>query len=259
MKTIKRILFKLLPQKLFLSAMHRSFYLMYDLGFLKKNKEYKYHYMIRSIVEPTFNVVDIGANLGYFSKNFARLTPNGSVLSIEPIPPFYDVLNKFLAKYSNVTVVNCALGNEKGTLTMVMPETDGVLRTGLPHVARNEEEKKLHKTQDVAVLVGSELLGSLEKIDYIKCDVEGYEWIVFSEIKNVIALKRPIIQIEISPENESNMLAYFEELNYRQYGIADFKLIRESGTQKEQGDFLFVPNEKEDAFIQKMRSKNKLA
>lgn len=253
MKTIKRILFKLLPQRLFLRAMHRSFYFMYDLGLLKKNKEYKYHYMIKSIIEPDYSIVDIGANLGYFSKNFARLTPKGKVLSIEPIPPFYDVLKKFLTKFPQVTVMNCALGSEKGTLTMVMPETDGVMRTGLPHVARNEEEKKLHKTQDVDVLVGSELLGALDRIDYIKCDIEGYEWVVFQEIRNVIAEKKPIIQIEISPDNESAMFNYFSELDYVQYGIADFKLIKESGKQKEQGDFLFVPTEKVNAFEEKMK------
>ncbi len=253
MKTIKRILFKLLPQRLFLRAMHRSFYLMYDLGFLKKNKEYKYHYMIRSIIKPDYSIVDIGANLGYFSKNFARLTPNGKVLSIEPIPPFYDVLKKFLTKFPQVTVMNCALGSEKGTLTMVMPETDGVMRTGLPHVARSEEEKKLHKTQDVDVFVGSELLGALDRIDYIKCDIEGYEWVVFQEIKSVIAIKKPIIQIEISPENEENMFAYFAELGYTQYGIADFRIVKESGKQKEQGDFLFVPDTKVADFEAKMR------
>ena len=94
------------------------------------------------------------------------------------------------------------------------------------------------------LLVGSELLGSLDRIDYIKCDVEGYEWIVFSEIKPVIAAKRPIVQIEIAPENEEKLLAYFTELNYQQFGIADFKIVPESGKQQEQGDFLFVPEEK---------------
>lgn len=244
MKWIKRILYRCLPQSLFLKAMHRSFYLMYDLGLLKKNKEYKYHYMIRNLIKEDYTVVDIGANLGYFSRNFARLTPKGKVLSIEPIPPFYEVLKRFLRRYKQVEVINCALGSEKGVLTMVMPETDGVMRTGLPHIARNEEEKKLHRTQDVDVLVGSELLGSLDRIDYIKCDVEGYEWVVFSEIKPVIAAKRPIVQIEIAPENEEKLLAYFAELNYHQFGIADFKIVRETGKQQEQGDFLFVPEEK---------------
>lgn len=258
MKTIKRILFKLLPQRMFLRAMHRSFYLMYDLGFLKKNKEYKYHYIIKEIIEPEYSIVDIGANLGYFSKNFARLTPKGKVLSIEPIPPFYDVLKRFLSKFSQVTVINCALGSEKGVLTMVMPETDGVMRTGLPHVARNEEEKKLYKTQDVDVLVGSELLGNLDKIDYIKCDIEGYEWIVFSEIKNVIATKRPLVQIEISPDNVPNMLEYFSSLDYVQYGVADFKVVKEKdGVQKEQGDFLFVPREAAISFENKLKKRGK--
>ena len=69
---------------------------------------------------------------------------------------------------------------------------------------------------------------------------------MFSEIKPVIAAKRPIVQIEIAPENEEKLLAYFAELNYQQFGIADFKIVRDNRKQQEQGDFLFVPEEKID-------------
>jgi FkbM family methyltransferase len=258
MKTVKRILYKILPQGSFLRSMHRSFYFMFDAGLLKHNKEYKFHHMVKHIIERDSVIVDIGANLGYFTRNFARLARQGKVLAIEPIPPFFDVLKYFLKRYPHVEIINCALGNETGKVTMVMPSTDGVLRTGLPHIPKDKSELTAHKTQEVDLLVGSEILGKLAKIDYIKCDIEGYEPIVFEEIREIIKTKRPIVQIEIGPENEERMLKYFEELNYVQYGIADFKLIRETGKQKEQGDFLFVPEEKTTSFEAKVRASGKL-
>lgn len=250
---IKKILFKLLSQKAYLITLHRGFYFLYNIGFLKKDERFKYHYLIRDIIEPDYTVVDIGANLGYFSKNFAKLTPKGKLISIEPVKPFYDVLSRFLRKYQQAEVVNCALGNENGSITMVLPESNGMIRTGLPHIAESEEEKKNHKTHEVPVIKGSELLGKLDKIDYIKCDIEGYEVVVFNEIKRVIADKKPIIQIEIGPENEETMLILFDQLNYVQYGVANFKIVQESGRQQEQGDFLFVHESNRAAFEERMK------
>lgn len=255
---VKKFLYKLLPQRTYLKVLQRGFYTMYNLGLLKKDEKFKYHYLIKDIIEPTYTVVDIGANLGYFSKTFARLTPQGKLLSIEPVKPFFDVLSDLLSNYNQATVVNYALGREKGILTMVLPESNGMIRTGLPHIAESEEEKQLHKTHDVEVVKGSDLLAELGSIDYIKCDIEGYEPVVFDEIKEVVRNSKPIVQIEIGPENEASMLKYFDELGYIQYGVSNFKVIKENGQQKEQGDFLFVHNSKAEAFESKMKSKGRM-
>lgn len=245
---IKKILFKLLPQKTYLKTLHRGFYFLYSLGLLKRDYRFKYHYLVKRLIKPDFTVVDIGANLGYFSKTFARLTPKGKVLSIEPVKPFYEVLSFFMRKFPNAEVVNYALGTENGTITMVLPESNGMIRTGLPHVAESEDEKKLHKINEVPLVKGSELLSKLDSIDYIKCDIEGYEPVVFNEIKEIVKKHLPMIQIEIGPENEAQMFDYFKELGYQQYGVADFKIVKENGKQKEQGDFLFVHSSKAAQF-----------
>lgn len=245
----KRILYKLLSQKSYLKTLHRSFYFLYDLGLLKKDARFKYHYMVKKLIKKDDTVIDIGANLGYFSKNFARLAKDGKVISIEPVKPFFEILQHFLGSYENVTLYNYALGTEKGTITMVLPESNGMIRTGLPHIAESEEEKKVHKTHEVEIVKGSELLGMLDKIDYIKCDIEGYETVVFEEIKSLIDKHHPLVQIEIGPDNEDQMLKFFTDLGYIQYGIADFKIVRENpGTQQEQGDFLFVHQSRTNLF-----------
>ena len=245
---VKRILFKLLTQRAYLKAMHRGFYCLFDLGLLKNDKRFKYHYIVKQLIKKDFTVIDIGANLGYFSKTFARLTPEGKVICIEPILPFYQILQKFLSRYPQVVIHNIALGEEEGIVEMVLPETNGMIRTGLPHIVDKSEDIGGQKTAQVKVKKGSELFGSLSKIDYIKCDIEGYEWIVFNELKPIISKFRPIIQIEISESNIDNFVHYFDQLEYCQYGICDFKIIREKGHQKEIGDFLFIPTEQKEAF-----------
>jgi len=248
MKSIKKILARILSQRVYLKTLHRVFYLMYDLGFLKNDPKFKYHYAIKQLIQKDFVVVDIGANLGYFAKNFSRLTPNGKVIAIEPVPMFYAVLTHFLGRKSNVEIFNVALGSEEGSITMVMPESDGFIRTGLPHIANSEEEKKQHKTQEVKIVKASEFIGKFPKIDYIKCDIEGYEGIVFEEIKPIIAEKRPFVQLEISDQNREQLLQLFMDLDYLQFGIHDFHFVSEEGEQKEEGDYFFVPKEKLKTF-----------
>jgi FkbM family methyltransferase len=248
MGTLKKILFKLLSQKAYLKTLHRSFYFLYDLGLLKNDARFKYHYMIKELIEPNYTIVDIGANLGYFSKNFARLAKNGKLISIEPVPVFFEILSHFMKKFPHATLHNVALGTEKGTITMVLPESNGMIRTGLPHIAESEEEKKQHATQEVQIVKGSELLGNLERLDYIKCDIEGYELNVFQEIKPILEKHLPYVQVEIAEKNLSSMLDIFHSMGYTQFGIKDFKFVQENGKQAEEGDFFFVPPAKLESF-----------
>lgn len=251
MGTLKKILFKLLSQRAYLKTLHRSFYLLYDLGFLKNDARFKYHYMVKQLIEPNFSVLDIGANLGYFSKNFARLAKNGKLISIEPVPVFFETLSFFMKKFPHVSLYNVALGTEKGTITMVLPESNGMIRTGLPHIAESEEEKQLHANQEVAIVKGSELLADVDRLDYIKCDIEGYELNVFKEIKPVLEKHLPFVQIEIAEKNLPEMMDLFSSMGYTQFGIKDFKFIEETGKQAEDGDFFFVPSAKLEGFKKK--------
>lgn len=249
MKLVKRLLYKILSPKQYLQVLQVVFYWMYDWNVLKGKPAFKYHYLIKKVIQPDFSIVDIGANLGYFSKNFARLTPKGKVVSIEPIPLFYEVLSILLRQYKHVAVHNVALGAEEGKVIMVLPTDDGMIRTGLPHVAQNDAELEKHQNQEVAIVRGSELLGNLEKIDYIKCDIEGYEWIVFQELEPLIAKHKPFVQLEIGDENRENMLELFDRNGYTQFGISNYQFIREIGAQKEPGDYFFVPNERLETFL----------
>jgi FkbM family methyltransferase len=244
MQLIKKILYKTLSEKQYLRVLHRMFYLLYDLGVLKNDKRFKYHYAVNKLIKSDNVVLDIGANLGYFSKNFARLAPNGKVISIEPVPQFFEVLDHFMKKFPNSVRHNVALGTEEGTITMVLPKSNGMIRTGLPHIAESEEEKKQHDTRDVAIVRGSELLAPLNRLDYIKCDIEGYELNVFKEIKPILEKHLPFVQIEIAEKNRTEMLELFGSLGYTQFGLVDFKFKEENGIQAEEGDYFFVPKTK---------------
>jgi FkbM family methyltransferase len=246
MHLIKKLLSKILPEGTYLRTLHRVFYLLYYSGLLKGNPKFKYHYMVRKLIQPDFVVLDIGANLGYFAKTFANLTPKGRVIAIEPVPVFYETLQHFLKNRSNVQIHNVALGKTEGTITMVMPQTDGFIRTGLPHITENEEEKKQHRTQEVKIVKAAAFIGQFGKIDYIKCDIEGYEGVVFEELKDILSQHRPFVQLEVDVKNREFILGLFQQLGYLHFGIEKDVFVAEH----EDGDYFFVPKERTNEFQQ---------
>ena len=68
MNRIKRLLLSILSEQQYLRLLHRGFYALLDLGLLKGNRKFKFHYNIYSIINKKDVVLDIGANLGYFAK-----------------------------------------------------------------------------------------------------------------------------------------------------------------------------------------------
>ena len=253
LNSIKKILYKILSESSFLQLHHFGFYALYNLGFLKGKKSFKYHYGVKRWIQSTDHVVDIGANLGYFAKTFAKLTPKGSLTCIEPIPGFYAVLKRNLSRFPHVKIIHTALGKENGSVTMVLPKSNGMVRTGLPHVQRENEIAEDAVQAEVKITSTKELFSQLTKIDYIKCDIEGYEWVVFQELKDVLAEQKPTIQIEISQENEGHLSNFFAELGYVQYGLVNFELVKDQIPQKEQGDFLYIHSSKETEFLKRMK------
>lgn len=226
--------------------MQHGFFILFDLGILKSDERFKFHYATKKLIKEGDIVLDIGANLGYFSKLFARKNTKGTLYSIEPIPLFFSRLKVILSSYSHVKLIHAALGASHGNLHMIMPVQQGVMRTGLPHVISEEEAKLNPDHLTVPVQSARDFLANLPHLDYIKCDIEGYEWTVFSTLGVELERLRPLVQIEISERYITEFCEFFKGLNYVQCGLYDSKLIEEFGTQRVTSDFLFIPLEKKD-------------
>lgn len=248
--SIKKLLFKIFGLSTYLKILHVGFYFLFDLGLLKNNNLYKYNYFVKNLIKPDDVVIDIGANLGYFSKIFSRLAYNGKVICIEPMPPFFTTLNWALKNKKNCILYNNALGDKNEKVTMNLPFKDGFFSTGLAHVENKEDKNKESKSFEATIVKGSELLSNLSKIDYIKCDIEGYEDVVLPEMKPILERFKPIIQLEIGLTEESIVYHLLKELGYQTYYLSDNKLVKGINAIPDSGDYLFIHANK----IQEVRS-----
>lgn len=250
--TIKAWLYKTLGLRNYLQLLQQFFLIGYKSGLLKTNDAYKWHYFVRSLVAPEDTVIDIGANLGYFSIIFSKIiNERGKLYSVEPVKPYRELLVKALPKKDNITVYPFALGNtNEGPVKLGMPpmlQHLQYLRHGTVTVLTEDKIKNDQLIFECDIKKGSEVFANLAKLDYIKCDIEGYETIVFPELKPILQKHMPLVQLETWGEQLPVMLAYFKGLGYKAFNLENNKLRDCEGMPLEQiasSDVLFVPEKK---------------
>jgi FkbM family methyltransferase len=154
--------------------------------------------LVKSILKPGHIALDIGANLGYYTMLFASLVGDrGHVYSFEPMPELFDSLEQSTKRNGfgdRVSAFNVALSDEIGQAPLIFaPGSDNwggaalwVGREVLPH----------HKT--IAVRTGPlSFFSKLDRVDFIKIDVEGAEPLVIRGCSDVLAKFKPLILSEI--------------------------------------------------------------
>jgi FkbM family methyltransferase len=253
-KSVKKILYKVLGQKLYLKAMHYFFFKFYDLGLLRNNFSFKYHYFVKNLIQDGDYVVDLGANLGYFSKIFSRLAgKEGKVICIEPVKIFFETLKWGLRKQYNCTLHNYALGLEHKMIELVLPKSDGVFRTGLAHIQQADEKNTESYIFQTEMIIGSSLLIDLPKLNYIKCDIEGYEEFVLPELRGVIDKFKPILQVETDGKAKKIIFDMMTELGYIQYSVYKNKMVKNFSNKIESGDYLFIHSDTEKEVLSRIK------
>lgn len=225
MKKIKSILLRILGQRAYLQLTSRLFFIYFRNGWLTGNRSYDTHYFVKNFIKTGDVVLDIGANLGYYSVQFARLVgKEGKVYSVEPIELYGKVLANNVAGFRQVQILPYALGESEGIIKMGNPSTDKH-RHGLMRVLNEKEQAAETNTYDVAMKNPVSLFNELQKINYIKCDIEGYEVPVIPAMKPLIMKHRPIVQIETDGENKQIIYRLLESLDYDLFYVHAGKLV----------------------------------
>jgi FkbM family methyltransferase len=244
---LKRIIYSLLGPKKYLQLISTVFLLLYRTGLLRKR--FPQHYFISNLVREGNTVIDIGANLGYYSIPLSLLCgKGGKVIAVEPVRMFLDILGKNtrFTPHANISLIHGALGNEhEKIIQMGTPVRQGVLRHGLTRVITGESTDDFSMKYEVIQYHPDNIFSDLEHLDFIKCDVEGYERYIIPEFRSLIHKYRPVFQIEISERETMDILfRFFEGLDYRIYFL-QAGLLHEikNACPGNPGDIYFLPVE----------------
>ena len=152
--------------------------------------------LFRSRLQPGMSVVDIGANIGYFTMLAASLVgPQGHVLAVEPNPRNVRLIeaSRRANHFDHVTIAQSAAGRETGILILNTSYSNGTT-SALP-----DELGQLLSAESVSCLRLDRLLDDTATVDLIKVDVEGAEYNALLGAEATIRRCRPFIISEFSP------------------------------------------------------------
>lgn len=152
-------------------------------------------------LKPGMVFVDVGANDGYYSLFAARrIGPSGQVIAFEPSTRERINLRRNLKRngFNNVQVLASALGAAAGDADLHLAHGVHSGHNTLGKFAHDDVVGASLERVDVVTLdqVAAEM--RLQKIDFVKIDVEGAEASVVAGARNVLASMRPVMLLEIN-------------------------------------------------------------
>lgn len=252
-RQVKYLASRLVPEKV-LTQLVKPYYARLVQSFAEKELD-----IVKVLVAPGDYVIDVGANIGWYTRPLAHFVgDSGRVYSIEPVPRSFDIL-RFCTKklrLQNVTLLNCAISDRAGAALMEIPTSEwdrGRERErgwGNYYNARLVEDQvaaRAPRTLDVRLTSLDAMFLDLPKaVTFIKCDVEGHELWVLRGARRLISRARPAWLLEAAnPDDPASrswqVFKYLEELGYAPYWYDGARLIRRSPGDRSQDYFFLTP------------------
>lgn len=187
---------------------------------------------LTNIVKPGNNIIDIGANIGFYTLFFKKLVGiKGAVVSIEPFKDTFDHLIENL-KINNINTdyaFNLALSDKEEKLQIFEhKENDG--KNSLIQDPNNSPKYQIVTKkfddffQEKLVQLG------IDKVTLIKIDVEGWEIHVLQGAQKYLEINSPLLMIEFNGEKyfdkSLEVFKFLNNIGYSCFSIVGKKLLK---------------------------------
>jgi FkbM family methyltransferase len=194
---------------------------------------------LKSFIAPGDLVADIGANVGAYTKELSALTEEaGAVLAFEPVAANFDILQAVIHKAGlrNVRAFPLALGARVEQREIAIPALDGF--TGY-YWARFAKPGEVGEKVEVSTLDVLASQGSMSRIDFIKCDVEGSELEVLRGGLDLLRTHTPALLIEVSLATSDDVFALLKSLGYKAFVYDGELVLTEAYRDKQFSNYFF--------------------
>ena len=187
--------------------------------------------IIREEIHEGDIVIDVGANIGYYTLIFAQLVgSSGKVFAFEPEPKNFEILKKNIEinNYQNIVAEQKIVSDKSGIVKLFIAE-HGIVGH------RINQQKSSQKFIEVESIILDNYIKKLNldnKINFIKIDVEGSEPKVLEGAKEIM--------------QKSNQLKIFTEFNreaVKKYSVEPKEMI---DLLYRNGFKIYLPNYKEN-------------
>jgi FkbM family methyltransferase len=215
----------------------------------------KYETKILSYFAETKNgsIIDIGANLGYYSVILGKLLKSSDkLIAFEANPQIIEMLNKNIDLndlQDYVKVINCALSDiSDQKLKLYIPLKAGSSAASLnklhPDDSNNSIEIITQRLDDLTQI------RDLESVSLIKIDVEGAELSVIKGALETIRENKPVLFIELLRKwskifgyHPNDVLIILQDLGYKVFEVnGELKNIERIDESTVSTNFLLLPD-----------------
>ena len=180
--------------------------------------------LFRSKVKPDMTIIDIGANLGYYTAIASRRAgERGLVIAFEPEPNFFKILSRNISRNNmkNAICFEIAVAEKNGLTNLYLSNEN----KGHNSIIRSEELKT--STQVKTTTLDDFLFyQKITKVDIIKMDIEGAEILALEGMKNTLIKHLPLLFFEFSPHsiiklnrNPVDFLSTIRKIGYSMFEI----------------------------------------
>lgn len=180
--------------------------------------------MVRRIIKKGAVVIDIGANIGYYALLESKLAGSeGMIYAIEPSPENVRALKKNLRinNRKNMRIFELAIGDKQGKAVMnISPHSN--LNTFV-----SQEGREVVGKINVPMTTLDAFLKGKKHPDFIRMDVEGYEYNVLKGMKKTLQAKKPFsffIEVHFHIMSKSQSSAVLKTLEKN--GFETVKVVR---------------------------------
>lgn len=151
--------------------------------------------VVRHLVKPGDIVLDVGANIGYYSVIFSKIVgEQGKVLCFEPTEHYGTVLKRNIEANNarNVEIFKLGLSDKKQELEIQIGPSSATLHSPGKVPLKFTERIKLMSLDDWVEDY------HLNKIDFVKVDIDGHEPLFLQGAWKTLDKYDPIILLEVS-------------------------------------------------------------
>ena len=139
--------------------------------------------LISSIVKPGFNILDIGANIGFYTKVFSDIVGNeGNVHAFEPETLNFNYLKQNVQSKTNVKIVNKAVSDKTGPIKIYLSKMLNVDHRTYPV----DDYADVIEINAITIDDYLDLMNS-PVVDFIKMDIQGFEMSALKGMEKTLA------------------------------------------------------------------------
>ena len=213
-----------------------------------------------------FSFYDIGANIGWYSLWVGKKYPSGRIFAFEPAPAAYEQIkiNLKLNDLSNVTPFNIGFADTPGSKEFFFC-SEIQTASSLADTLKNTSKEKIICNFETVDQFSQKHNSSP---DFIKCDVEGAEYLVIKGAAGTLQESRPVLMLEMLRKwmrcfnvHPNDLIAELKKYGYCCYTAAQNDAVlypvKTIDDSTEETNFFFLHPEKHSAVLQQLKIKNR--